>query len=96
MIYDAIHSQPAPQASDIKTEKNHVTEEPRAIEDSDKSGDADLDIDRQNIAKESRVEDILKDGDMELEAYNAKGSLTRDLSVGDHTEPQHESIDLIV
>ncbi|MBL7179518.1 MAG: hypothetical protein ABIK98_16165 [Pseudomonadota bacterium] len=96
MIYDSLGSLPLPQAVEIKLEKKHQTEEPRAIEDSNQSDDSKFDIHRENVAKESAVKDSLKEADFELETYNAKGNLARELSSEEYPNCQQGSLDLVV
>ena len=96
MITDAINSPPIPQAPDIKVEQDFETEEPRAVEDSDKSGDSDLDISRQNVAKQSAGMDVSKDSGVEMESYNAKGYLVNEPSSRQDTGQPQDSISLVV
>ena len=96
MITDAINSLPVPQAPDIKVEQDLETEEPRAVEDSDKSNDSNLDISKQNVAKHSAGMDVSKDSGVEMESYNAKGYLANESSSRQDTGQPHDSINLIV
>ena len=96
MITDAINSLPVPQAPDIKVEQDLETEEPRAVEDSDKSGDSNLDISRQNVAKQSADMEVSKHSGVETESYNAKGYLTNESSSQQGTGQPQDSINLIV
>ena len=96
MITDAINSLPVPQAPDIKVEQDLETEEPRAVEDSDKSDDSNLDINRQNVAKQSADMDVSKDSGVEMESYNAKGYLANEPSSRQGTGQPQDSINLIV
>jgi len=96
MITDAIHSLPVLQAPDIKLEQGRETEDPRAVENSGKSDDSNLDISRQNIAKQSANMDISKDSDVEMESYTAKGYLANESSSRQSTGQPQESINLIV
>jgi len=96
MITDAINSLPVPQAPDIKAEQNLETEEPRAVEDSDKSDDSNLDVSRQNVAKQSSGMDVSKESGVEMESYNAKGYLVNEPSSWQDTGQPQDSINLIV
>jgi len=75
MIIDSLGNLPPPQALDVKLEKNLETEEPRAIEDSEKGNDSTLDNNKQNIANNQVDKDIIKSGDIERETYNAQGNM---------------------
>ena len=96
MITDATNSLPVPQATDIRVEQDLETEEPRAVEDSDKSDDSNLDISRQNVAKQSAGMDVSKYSDVEMESYNAKGYLVIEPSLRQGTGQTQDSIDLVV
>jgi hypothetical protein len=96
MITDAINSLPVPQAPDIKVEQDLETEEPRAVENSDKSGDSNLDINRQNVAKQSAGMDVSKYSGVETESYNAKGYLANEPSSQQDAGQPQDSINLIV
>ena len=95
MIYDpiGIGNLPLPQvAPDIKLEKKNDTEEPRAVEDSDQSDDAKLDIQRENVEKKSAVEERFKGDEIEPEVYSAKGILVRALSSEENPNQQKQPI----
>ncbi len=96
MITDAINSLPVPQAPDIKVEQNLETEEPRAVEDSDKSGDSNFDVSRQNVAKESAGMEVSKYSGVETESYNAKGYLENEPSSRQDAGQAQDSINLVV
>ena len=96
MITDAINSLPVPQAPDIKVEQDLETEEPRAVEDSGKSGDSSFDVSSQNVAKQSAGMDISQESGVEMESYNAKGYLANESSPRQGTGQPQDSIDLIV
>jgi len=96
MITDAITSLPVPQAPDVKVEQDLETEEPRAVEDSDKSGDSSFDVSSQNVAKQSAGMDIAKESGVEMESYNAKGYLISEASSRQDTEQSQNSISLVV
>jgi hypothetical protein len=87
---------PVPQAPDIKVEQDLETEEPRAVEDSDKSGDSNLDISRQNVAKQSAGMEVSEDSGVETESYNAQGHLVNESSSRQDTGQPQDSINLIV
>ncbi len=96
MITDAINNVPVPQAPDIKVEQDLETEEPRAVEDSDKSGDSNFDVSSQNVAKQSAGMDVSKNSGVEMESYNAKGNLVSELSLQQDTGQPQDSINLVV
>ena len=96
MITDAINSLPVLQAPDIKLEQGRETEDPRAVEDSDKSNDSNLDISRQDVAKQSAGTDVLKYSGVEMESYNAKGYLANESSSRQGTGQPQDSVNLIV
>ncbi len=96
MITDTINSLPVPQAPDVKVEQNLETEEPRAVEDSDKSGDSSLDISSQNVAKESAGMEFPKYSSVETESYNAKGYLENEPSSRQDAGQPQDSINSIV
>ena len=96
MITDAISSLPVLQAPDIKLEQDRETEEPRAVEDSDKSNDSNLDISRQNVAKQSAGMDVSKESSVEMDSYNAKGYLVNESSSQQDTGQPQDSINLFV
>ncbi len=96
MITDAINSLPVPQAPDIKVEQDLETEEPRAVEDSDKSGDSNFDVSSQNVARQSAGLDVSEESSVETESYNAKGYLVNESSSRQDTGQAQDSINLIV
>ena len=96
MMTDAIKSMPVPQAPDIKVKQDLETEEPRAVEDSDKSGDSNLDSSSQNVAKQSAGMDVSEDSGVGTESYNAKGYLVNESSPRQDTGQPQGSISLIV
>ncbi len=96
MITDATNSLPVPQAPDIKVEQDLETEEPRAVEDSDKSGDSNFDVSSQNVAKQSAGMDVSEESSVEMESYNAKGYLVNESSSRQDTGQPQDSISLIV
>ncbi len=96
MITDAINSLPVPQAPDIKVDQDRETEDPRAVEDSDKSDDSNFDVSRQNVAKQSADMDASKHSGVEMESYNAKGYLANESSSRQSTGQSQDSINLIV
>ena len=96
MITDAISSLPVPQAPDVKVEQDLETEEPRAVEDSDKSGDSNFDVSSQNFAGQSAGMDVSKESSVETESYNAKGYLVNESSSRQDTGQAQDSINLIV
>jgi len=96
MITDAINSLPVSQAPDIKVEQDLETEEPRAVEDSDKSDDSNLDVSRQNVAKQSSGMDVSKESGVEIESYNAKGNLVYEPSSRQGTGQPQDFINLVV
>jgi len=96
MIIDSLGNLPPPQALDGRLEKNLETEEPRAIEDSEKGNDSTLDNNKQNIENNQVDKDIIKSGDTERETYNAQGNIAKELSSGNYTNHQQEIIDVLV
>lgn len=96
MIIDSSGGMPPPQTIDIKIGKTVETEEPRAIEDSEKGNDSTLDNNKQNIANNQVEKDIIKSGDVERETYNAQGNIAKELSSGNYTNHQQEIIDVLV
>ena len=96
MITDAINSLPVPQYADIKLEQDLETEDPRAVEDSDKSNVSNPDISRQNVAKQSADMDVSKERAVEMESYNANGYLANEASSRQDTGQAQDSINLIV
>jgi hypothetical protein len=96
MITDAINSLPVPQAPDVKVEQDLETEEPRAVEDSDKSGDSNFDVSSQNVARQSAGMDVSEESSVETESYNAKGYLVNESSSRQDTGQPQDSINLIV
>ena len=96
MITDAINSLPIPQAPDIMVEQDLETEEPRAVEDSGKSGDSNFDVSSQNIAKQPAGMDISKESGVEMESYNANGYLISEASSRQDSEQSQDSISLVV
>lgn len=96
MITDAINSLPVPQAPDVKVEQDLETEEPRAVEDSDKSGDSSFDVSSQNVARQSAGMDVSEESSVETESYNAKGYLVNESSSRQDTGQAQDSINLIV
>ncbi len=96
MIIDSSGGLPPPQTFDILIKKNLETEDPRAIEDSDKSNDAKLDANRQNIANNQVYKNIVKGGDIEHEIYNVQGNLAGELSSGNDMNSSRDSISLIM
>lgn len=96
MITDGITSLPVPQAPDIKVEQDLETEEPRAVEDSGKSGDSNFDVSSQNVAKQTAGMVISKDSGVEMESYNAKGYLVNEPSLRLDTAQPQDSINLVV
>jgi len=96
MITDSITSLPVTQAPDIKVEQDIETEEPRAVEDSGKSGDSSFDVSSQNVAKQSAGMDISQESGVEMESYNAKGYLISEASSRQDSEQSQDSISLVV
>ena len=96
MITDGITSLPVPQAPDVKVEQDLETEEPRAVEDSDKSGDSNFDVSSQNVAKQKAGMDFSEDSGVEMESYNAKGNLVSEPSSRQDTGQPQDSISLVV
>ncbi len=96
MITDAINSLPVPQAPDIKLEQNLETEDPRAVEDSAKSDDSNLDSRKTNVARQSAGMDVSKYSGVEMESYNAKGYLVNESSSQQDTGQPQDSINLLV
>lgn len=96
MITDAINSLPVPQAPDVKVEQDLETEEPRAVEDSDKSGDSNFDVSSQNVARQSAGMDVSEESSVETESYNAKGYLVNESSSQQDTGQAQDSINLVV
>ncbi|MBC8431209.1 MAG: hypothetical protein H8D96_04745 [Desulfobacterales bacterium] len=96
MITDGINSLPVPQAPDIKVEQDLETEEPRAVEDSGKSGDSNLDVSSRNVAKQLAGMDVSKDSGGGMESYNAKGYLVSEASSRQDTGQPQDSISLVV
>jgi hypothetical protein len=96
MIIDPSGSLSPPQTADIKIGKTIETEEPRAIEDSEKSNDSTLDSNKQNFANNQIDKDIIKGGNIEHEIYNAQGNLTGELSSGDDMNSREDSVSLII
>ena len=94
MIYEpvGIGNLLLPQAPDLKLERKNNTEEPRAVEDSDHSDDAKLDIHRENVNGKSAVEDRFKEAEVEPEVYSAKGLLVRALSSDENPNQQKEPV----
>jgi len=95
MIIDSLGNLPPPQALDAGLEKNLETEEPRAIEDSEKGNDSTLDNNNQNIENNQVDKDIIKGGDTKRNTYNAQGNIAKELSYGNYTNHQQEIIDVL-
>ncbi len=96
MIIDSSGGLPPPQTFDILIKKNLETEDPRAIEDSDKSNDSKLDANRQNIAQKQAGDDMSKDIGVESETHNDHDNSVVTKPTGNSTDYQQKSIDLIV
>ncbi len=96
MIYDSLGSLPPPRTFDIIIKQNLETEDPRAIEDSDKSNDSKLDANRQNIAEKQAGDDMSKDIGVESETYNDHGNSVVTKPTGNSTGYQQKFIDLFV
>ncbi len=96
MITDAISSLPVSQAPDVKVEQDLETEEPRAVEDSDKSGDSNFDVSSQNFARQSAGMDVSEESSVEATSYNAKGNLVNESYSRQDTGQAQDSINLIV
>ncbi len=96
MIIDSSGSLPPSQTVDIKIGKAIETEEPRAIEDSEKGNDSTFDSNKQNIANNQVDKDIVKGGDIEHEIYNVQGNLAGELSSGNDMNSRQDSISLII
>ena len=95
MIIDSLGNLPPPQALDVEPERNPETEEPRAIEDSEKGNDSTLDNNKQNIANNQVDKDIIRSDDIQRERYNAQGNIAKELSSGYDTNHQREIIDIL-
>ena len=96
MIIDSLGGLPPPQTLAIKLEKKLETEEPRAIEDSEKGNDSTLDSNKQNIANRQADKDIINSGNIEYNTYNAQGNIVDELSSGGYNDRQNELIDVLV
>ncbi len=96
MITDAISSMPVPQAPDVKVEQDLETEEPRAVEDSDKSGDSSFDVSSQNFAEQSAGMAVSEESSVEATSYNAKGNLVNEPYSRQDTGQAQDSINLVV
>jgi hypothetical protein len=95
MITDAINSLPVTQAPDITVEQDLETEEPRAVEDSDKSGDSNFDVSSQDVARQSAGMDVSEESGVETESYNAKGYLVSEVYSRHDTGQVQDSINLV-
>ena len=95
MITESLSSIPLPPAIDVKVEKNTKTEEPRAIEETDKSDDSRLDLEKQNISKKRSIENA-ENVDMELKTYTATNKESMEIPQEDVPKAEYEPIDLVV
>ena len=95
MIADSLSSIPLTQAPDVKIEKNAKAEEPRAIEESDKGDNSQLDIERQNISKK-RSSENMSDVRAELQTYGATDRPPGKAVPDGASDSEYESIDIVV
>ena len=90
MIIDALGGPAPPQAIEMRLGKKPEVEESRAVEDSGKSDSSKLDTDRQDRTSSKY---IIKDNNIELRIYNAKGVLIRKIPPGYVTTYEQGPID---
>jgi hypothetical protein len=95
MIIDALGGPAPPPAVDMRSVRKPERVEPRAVEDSDKSDSSKLDRNKEEIDNErtsSRYR--IKDNNIELRIYNAKGVLIRKIPPGYVTTYEQGPINL--
>ena len=95
MIVDSLASVPVSQAPDVKVEKNAKAEEPRAIEESDKSEYSQLDMEKQNISKRRSTENV-GDSRSELRPYSATDRKPDREIPAEIQTSEYEPLDIVV
>jgi hypothetical protein len=96
MIIDSLGVPAPPVAIEMRSGKRPETEEPRAIENLGKSDSSKLDKDTNEVVEEQTSSRYsVKDNEIELRIYNAKGVLIRKIPPGYVTTYEQGPINII-
>ena len=96
MNIDMLGGMPPPQTIDIKVEKNSEREDSRPIEESGKSNDLKLNVDKKAISEKQVAKNSLKKVEVDPDTYNGKGDLSQAKISENETDNQQEPIHLVV
>jgi glutaredoxin len=77
MLLDSLNGVLPPQAMEVKVEKKKDPEETKPIEQSGESRHPQLELQQQNISKETKIKQVFKEEQRLMQIYNAKGNLVQ-------------------
>jgi hypothetical protein len=83
-----------PQTIDIKTEKNTGHEDTRAIEESNKSDNLELNINQKALMKRPKMKGSSETIEVKAQTYNANGDVAQDAKTS--ADNPHEAIHFVV
>jgi hypothetical protein len=95
MVIDGIHSIPAPQAADIVIENSTEVAVNKPIEETGKSTNIDLDIEKDNVTRQQSMERV-KRQEKDVGMYKSNGDLVQNNQNGENEEGETSILDVTV